>query len=300
MVTLNDLPPSDRTLAALGHLSILLPGLGLLGPLILWIMGRQRSHELRLQLIQAGLLQTLQPLAALLAGLVVAVTGFAILLINGLVADLRLGGAGQLWPLFGPTVIAAAGAYCLVGLGFVLFGLIAAFTCWRGSAYRYPWMGLRLVVYLDEYKSHEQNALAALCHLGLYAGLAGLIGSLLVWITSPKEERRLHFQSLQAGMYQIIGLVAGLVSWAVVSLLVAASGFSLALSQGEFSGLNGLGTAIMGLLALLCAGGFVLAVPVYQTLPILAAVRIGRDREYLYPFLGKIISNIHSKQDNPL
>jgi uncharacterized Tic20 family protein len=289
------LSPSDRKLAALGHLSILLPGLGLLAPLILWAVGRERSEELRFQILQAGALQVLQPLAALLATLILVLVELGILLAHGLVESLRRGDAGQANALLWPNAIYAGGLYALVGLVFIVFGVLAAAACWQGKAYRYPWLGDKLAAYLNllpgQAREHEQNWLAGLCHLGLFAGLSGLIGCFVVSAACRKDEDSfLRFQSLQAGIYQIVGLVVGFLTWGIAALLIGLSGASLALASGEFSGLPGLITAVLGLLALLCAGVYALAVPVYQTLPVVAAVRFLQERDYLYPIIGTWLS----------
>ncbi len=288
----DSLPSTDRSLAFLGHLSILLPGLGLLAPLILWTIGHRRSGGLRFQLLQAAALQVIQPVAALLAGLILAIVELVWLLVDGQLRAFPGGEPRSLTGLLGPYLLYIAGLYLLVSLAFVGLGIAAGVACRQGRSYRYPWLGNRLAAYLDaQPDEHEQNCLASLCHLGLFNGLSGLAGCILVWNVSRKDEDAfLRFQAQQAALYQAAGLVVELLATISVAWLLAMGGVTLALNRGEFGGAAGLATAIFGLLALLCAFVIILAVPVFQTLPIVATARFLCGRDYLYPFLGKWLS----------
>lgn len=281
------LAETDRALAALGHAAILLPGLGLLVPVMVWTTARQRSPGLRFQLLQAAGAQVILPVVSLLASLIVLILTLLAALAVGLVLRGQGAGVETALALLGVVRVVAAVLIFLIHAVFLGLGLAAAVISLTGKAFRYPLLGAWLEQFLSRPEDqHEQIWLAAVCHTGIFAGLAGLISALVVWINQKEHSRLLAFQSLQAALYQGIGMAAGLVLGIGWALLAAISAAGLIRSGSEFSGLPGLLTASSAFLALACLGLIVLLLPLYQTLPLVAAYRLLNGREYNYPLLG--------------
>ena len=287
MIWTEPLAGTDRTLAALGHIAILLPGLGLLVPVMVWTTARQRSPGLRFQLMQAAGAQVILPVVSLLASLIVLILTLLAALVVGLVLRGQGAGVESALALLGIVRIVAAVLIFLIHAVFLGLGLAAAIICLTGKTFRYPFLGTWLEQFLSRPEGErEQTWLAAVCHAGIFAGLGGLISALVVWISHKERGQPLAFQSLQAAVYQALGLAAGLILGTGLALLAGISAAGLIRSGSEFSGLAGLLTASSAFLALVCLGLLVLILPFYQTLPLVAAYRLLNGREYNYPLLG--------------
>ena len=282
------LAQNDRALAALGHAAILLPGLGMLAPVMLWCLLRERSFNMRFQLLQAAAVQAVLPVMALLAGLLSLILTLLVSLVVGLIIRAQGGGSEAILGLLAVMRVVALALALLLAGAFILAALIAAAACLLGREFRYPWLGNWLSRYLkNDDGSGEEHWLAAVCHLGAFHGLSGLAAAALAGLLQRNRSEPLHFQCLQAAAYQGAGVVVSLITGGLVFALALLSAGGLALTGGEFSGLSGLFSALAAFFSLLCLGTWLLFLPLYQTLPLVAAYRLVQKRNYVYPLLGR-------------
>ncbi len=282
------LAQNDRALAALGHAAILLPGLGMLAPVLLWCLLRGRSFNMRFQLLQAAAVQAVLPVVTLLAGLLSLILTLLVSLIVGLIIRAQGGGSEAILGLLAVTRVVALALALLLAGAFILAALIAAAACLLGRDFSYPWLGKWLSRYLkNDDGSGEEHWLAAVCHLGVFHGLSGLAAAALAGLLQRSRSELLRFQCLQAAVYQGAGVVVSLIAGGLVFTLALLSAGGLALTGGEFSGLSGLISAVAAFFSLVCLGTLLLFLPLYQTLPLLAAYRLMQRKDYAYPLLGR-------------
>jgi uncharacterized Tic20 family protein len=270
--------PRDRLLAALAHAAGLLPGVGLVVPLVLWCRERERSAAVELHALQALAFQVFQtawwglpPLLALAVGLVVYATGQP-KAINALTVVL-------------PVLLLAGGA------AFGAVCLIAALSVLVGFNFRYLLVGNlvhRALTAPSAGGAEEtpgERVMAALCHAAVAHPL-GFVVSFGVWSSQGRRSSFLRVQALQAALFQM--LLWGLA--VAAALLAAAPWFLLALAAGrqEAAGLGILAFA-EGLIVIL---GLPLLVLVFLSLVLLGFVgglRILRGRRFRYPLLGRLV-----------
>jgi uncharacterized Tic20 family protein len=126
---------SDCNLAALAHGSILLnlvvPGLGLVAALLIWLNVRERSRYAGFQSLQALTFQGAVLLATVLGGVLV-VAGW---LISGLLTVVLVG------CLLMPFALLLTIAVALVPIAGLVYGLVAAYETYYGHDFRYWLVG---------------------------------------------------------------------------------------------------------------------------------------------------------------
>lgn len=136
-----DLPVSsnERNLAALAHAGIVVPGLGLIAPLIIWSSHREKSAFLSFQALQALAYQLLQMVFYFILYLLVMVISM-----SGMFAMFAIGGIQQNndWIAAG-TIFQVVLIFGLIKLMLLysLGGVIAAILCLIGKPVRYPLLG---------------------------------------------------------------------------------------------------------------------------------------------------------------
>ncbi len=140
------LSSEERRLAALSHAAILIPSLGFVAPLIVWITQRERSAFVRFQALQALAYQLALAVVAVVFG---AVSAALILALAAVTIPIALGTQDEsVLSIMTVGQLGLVGAWlCGVGIAVVL-GIIAAIACLSGSDFRYPLLGRRLESWL--------------------------------------------------------------------------------------------------------------------------------------------------------
>jgi uncharacterized Tic20 family protein len=133
----------ERIFSALAHASIVVPYLGIIAPLIIWITMREKTAWLRFQALQALAYQLLQFILILIFGcLSVPLLMISPMFIPG---DPET----MVYPvLFIFTIIIPFTPYIIWAL-VILLGLAGGALCAFGYNFKYPLLGKRLERYLD-------------------------------------------------------------------------------------------------------------------------------------------------------
>jgi len=287
-------PPTsrDRALSALAHAGVVLPGFGLLAPLLVWRSERDQQRETAFQALQALGWQVLQVFFVQVTALILGLIYIFIVMVSG-TAGLVDNADGL--TTTGAVVLVVA----VIGLAviYALIGLLGAVLCLTGRSFRYPWLGPKLADYLlvspditTLHPVHADRWLAALGHWGIFIPLMGLFPPLVAWLTQPDASPWLKNQSIQTVIYQTIGLVLGglmqiLVSFLMIPLMIVIP-VALAMAQPDASGDFPVFIAIIGLLVLIVFAILALLVPLYSLLGFIGGIRVLQGKDFNYPLLG--------------
>ncbi len=128
----------DRIMAALSHVSILLPMTGLLVPVLIWVTHKEKSRYVHFQALQALALH-LTLILAWAVGMGCYMASFFAFIPGAFLSD-AINNAGPVGILFAfPFLI--MGGMLLVGLAIVLYGLFGAVMTFQGRDFRYFGLG---------------------------------------------------------------------------------------------------------------------------------------------------------------
>jgi uncharacterized Tic20 family protein len=144
-MTPTDLPPTtpsqeDKIMAALAHVSVLLPLMGVIAPIVIWATQKEKSAFVGFQALQAAAYQ-ISLILVWFGGMgcyLCSFFGMFILIPGGLL--FAESDAAWLAPLFGlPFFLpfAVIGTMLLAMLVFVVYGLVAAVLVLQGRPFRY-------------------------------------------------------------------------------------------------------------------------------------------------------------------
>ena len=135
-------PQDERVLGALSHISILLPGMGILAPILIWVTQRERSRFVAFQALQAVVF----PLALLLLwflGGACYMGSIFLIMIGGFAMSGRSGMEGP-DPLVGGLFVLPFAVFLLmllVALLMLVYGIAAAILTFQGNDFRYALIG---------------------------------------------------------------------------------------------------------------------------------------------------------------
>jgi uncharacterized Tic20 family protein len=141
MTTENALPagPSqdERILAALSHIGALIPYIGILAPIVIWVMQREKSRYVYIQSIQAVAYQ--------LAGILAWILGIGCYMASFLVSlpIIPATESSADWLFMLPFFI----PFCVIGLlglgwiGYIIYSVVAAVLTFQGRDFRYLVIG---------------------------------------------------------------------------------------------------------------------------------------------------------------
>ncbi len=134
--------------------------------------------------------------------------------------------------------------------------------------------------------AQDERVMAAMAHATIIFPAVGLIGSLIIWGTQKEKSEFLAFQALQAAVYHLLMLLAGLLAGVlyvcsflgmpITTLLVAPFDEGAALCLPFLPITCVLGILFLGLLAWLAYVGY----GIYGALSVL------QGRDFRYVFLG--------------
>ena len=138
---------NEKLLAALSQATIVIPGLGIIAPLIIWIVQRDKSAYLAFQALQGMTYQLFFMPFYWIVSLISSIAFFFIFIpASAFMANVMSNG-GVPFMLIGLELLFFCFIFGIAGL-YVLGGLIAAVLCLTGPAFRYPFFGARLEKYL--------------------------------------------------------------------------------------------------------------------------------------------------------
>ncbi len=149
----NSLPnQNDRIMAALAHVSALLPFMGVIAPIVIWATQKDKSEYIAFQALQAVAYQLVMILAWF-----VGMGCYMLSFFSMFFAIPFAGSSNQVSPAVAPFFAAGFfipflifGAIFIGGGLFILYGLIGAIQVFRGKDFRYIIIGNRLANYLKK------------------------------------------------------------------------------------------------------------------------------------------------------
>ena len=142
-------------MAALAHVSILLPFTGLVASIIIWATQKSKSAYVRFQALQAIAYHLIRIAVWFVTGACYFCSSFGIIPILLLLSPPRSGNAAAaaslagiaLLTIFLPLAVFLVGV--LVVVAYILYGLVAAVLTLQGKPFRYPLIGRRIEHYLQ-------------------------------------------------------------------------------------------------------------------------------------------------------
>ena len=150
--TLSEPSQNDKIMAALAHVSALLPLMGVIAPIIIWATQKDKSEYVAFQALQAITYQLLM--------ILVWFVGMGSYMLSFFTTFLTIpfaGGNGEGDPSTAPIFLVGFlvpfiifGAIFVGGALFIIYGLIGAFQTFQGKDFRYIIIGNRLANYLQK------------------------------------------------------------------------------------------------------------------------------------------------------
>jgi uncharacterized Tic20 family protein len=307
------LPPMDARIAsALAHASILLPGIGIFVPLILWSYRKKYSHFVRNQTVQALIFQLLQWIWIQLITLIVFLVIFVYVSILT---------ASQLTPeiyssRMQTAIIVSSIVTAICWFIYLFFGVIGAVACLSGRNFRYPWLSRwidRFVswnqvissdadqgsephnsVFPVRITDREDQLVAAVSHAAILIPLIGFLVPFFLATMDNEKSQQNRFQVVQSLIFQLLGQVSNFVLFGCQLVMVFSVGIPIVLMNlgGQFLTnepvILGIGLIVIFLILL---NFFILLItPLLTTLGIIASVQVLRGKIYYYPILGRMLA----------
>lgn len=135
---------NDRIMAALAYAAALLPLMGVLAPIVIWVTQRDKSEYVGFQALQAVAYQFAMILAWF-AGMVLYMGSFFATFLT-----IPLSGSSQSFPIFFLIPFGVMGIMMVGTLLFVIYGAVAAVMVLQGKDFRYLIIGNQLKKYLQK------------------------------------------------------------------------------------------------------------------------------------------------------
>jgi uncharacterized Tic20 family protein len=304
------LPSKDsRIISSLAHASILLPGIGIFVPLLLWCFRKKYPDDVQKQALQALIYQLLQWIYIQLVALLVMLIIFLIAFISS-GSHLSPEAYSNRMLITGLISIAVIVTAWIV---YTFFGLIAAVLCITGKDFVYPilggWIEKRIAnnpasfVPINDQspkkttfnQEYEENLfMAAVAHGSILIPVIGFFVPLVLVLFDKDKPLPARFQDLQALIFQIFGQVVIFLLFGCQMIMVAS--IAIPLAQFGHTGLAPtnkvviIGIWLLILLFMAINIFILLLTPALATLGIIASVQVLKGRPYHYPFLGKWLS----------
>jgi uncharacterized protein len=152
MTNIDSLTPTqdERIIAALSHASALLPLMGVIAPIVIWITQKEKSRYVAFQSLQALVYQLV-----MIVGYLVGMGCYMIFLFSTMIALPFLSTSGSsdiIDPIFEIGLVIpflVIGAFFLVGFLFMVYGVIGAVKAFQGKPFRYFLIGKRVEKYIQ-------------------------------------------------------------------------------------------------------------------------------------------------------
>ncbi|HSB02233.1 MAG TPA: DUF4870 domain-containing protein [Anaerolineales bacterium] len=147
----NSIPSqNDKIMAALAHISALLPLMGVIAPIVIWATQKDKSEYVAFQALQAVAYQ-LAMVVAWFIGMGCYMLSFFTMFL-GIPFSASNGGevGNSIMPFFMLIPFGILGAIFIGGALFVIYGVIGAIQVFQGKDFRYIIIGNRLANYLEK------------------------------------------------------------------------------------------------------------------------------------------------------
>lgn len=147
MTNFDSLTPTqdERVMAALSHASALLPMMGVIAPIVIWVTQKEKSRYVAFQSLQA-LAYQLSMIVAWFIGMGCYMLSFFGTFITIPFAA-SSGNSPDGSPIFGLAFLIpflVFGAIFIGGFFFIIYGMVAAVMAFQGKAFRYVIIGRRV------------------------------------------------------------------------------------------------------------------------------------------------------------
>jgi uncharacterized Tic20 family protein len=309
------LPPMDARIAsAFAHASILLPGIGILVPIILWSYRKKYSHFVRNQTLQALIFQLLQWIWIQLIALIVFFVVFifaSISTASHLTPEVY--SSRMLTAIIVSSIVIAIGWFI-----YLLFGVIGAVVCLTGRNYRYPFLGQWIDQYIARYQNisydpdqrtephtavfsvsitdREDQLVAALSHAAILIPLMGFLIPFILATMDKEKSQQNRFQVVQSLIFQLLGQLINFVLFGCQLVMVFSVGILIVLMNLGGQLLTSepviLGIGLIVIFLILINIFILLVTPLLATLGIIASVQVVRGKKYHYPLLGRMLAKM--------
>lgn len=133
-------------MAALAHLTIMLPVMGVIAPIVIWVTQKDKSEFVAFQALQAVIYQLLLFLGYLIGMALYMCSIFGMVAISPALTESRDMDPFALFGLFSPFII--FGLIMIVGIVYILYGIYASIRIFQGINFRYVLIGKKLEQYL--------------------------------------------------------------------------------------------------------------------------------------------------------
>jgi len=158
MINIDSLSPNqdERVMAALSHVSALLPMIGVIAPIVIWATQKEKSQYVAFQSLQAIAYQLIM-IAAWFVGMGCYMLSFFGTFITLPFAS-STGNSENMDPLFGLAFMIPFLVFGLIFVGgffFVIYGIIGAVMTFQGKPFRYMLIGKRI----EKFMQPKQNVI---------------------------------------------------------------------------------------------------------------------------------------------
>ena len=150
MTNIDHLTPNqdERVMAALAHVAVILPTMGIIAPIVIWATQKEKSQYVAFQALQA-LAYQLCMIAAFLIGIACYMCSFFSTFISTFSTIPLQALQVPQWvesfiPLSFVIPMLVFGGIFLGGFIFIVYGIIAAFMAFQGKPFRYIIIGRRV------------------------------------------------------------------------------------------------------------------------------------------------------------
>jgi len=141
---------NEKVMAALGHISVLLPLIGLMIPIFIWVTQKEKSKYISFQALQA-IAYHLVMIFAYFIGMGCYMISFFSTFLTIPFADASSGPSASPWFLVGFMIpFLVFGAIFIGGAIFILYGIVAAVMTLQGKDFRYFIIGDRVTSFLEK------------------------------------------------------------------------------------------------------------------------------------------------------
>jgi hypothetical protein len=152
MTDLDTLTPTqdERVMAALAQISVLVPFLGVVAPIVIWVTQKDKSRYVAFQSLQAIAFQLTMILAWFVGMGCYMCSFFSVFLVIPFASSME--SSQSLSPLFGVPFFIPFLIFGLMFLGgflFILYGIVAAVMTFQGRPFRYAIIGRRVERFLQ-------------------------------------------------------------------------------------------------------------------------------------------------------
>jgi len=148
---------NDRIMAALAHITAVIPMMGMIAPIIIWATQKDKSEYVAFQSLQAIIYQLSIILAWLLGMGCYMAAFFGMFILIPLSDSFSNSVPMDIFGVFLPFLVMLVMMFG--GIAYVIYGVVAAVMTFQGKNFRYVVIGNRLEKYLSEGKTENEKAI---------------------------------------------------------------------------------------------------------------------------------------------